>query len=190
MKKKLIFWRKAWISIFLTFLKVLFSGLKTNLFHLKYPETIFSGLMYPKIHLRKSSIFWQKAWTKPFGKVRYFGLFWNFTFFTQMHFILSIIFKNDLLWLKFPPKKQLRKRLRFFHKKHRLINPLQKFDVLNFYKSRLFWSKNQSFLFGISKNNLFWLDVSKDTFEKKFDFLKKRMDPKQFWENFDFLVFF
>ena len=81
MKKKLIFWQKAWISIFLTFLKVLFSGLKTNLFHLKYPETIFSGLMYPKIHLRKSSIFWQKAWTKPFGKVRYFGLFLKLHFF-------------------------------------------------------------------------------------------------------------
>ena len=81
MKKKLIFWQKAWISIFVTFLKVLFSGLKTNLFHLKYPETIFSGLMYPKIHLRKSSIFWQKAWTKPFGKVRYFGLFLKLHFF-------------------------------------------------------------------------------------------------------------
>ena len=81
--------------------------------------------------------------------------------------------------LSCPPKKQLRKRLRFFHKKDRLP-PLQKFDVLDFYKSRLFWSKNQSFLFRISKNNLFWLDVSKDTFEKKFDFLKKSMDPKNF----------
>ena len=111
-------------------------------------------------------------------------------FFTKMHFILSIIFKNDLLWLKLPPKKQLRKRLRFFHKKHRLINPLQKFDVLNFYKSRLFWSKNQSFLFGISKNNLFWLDVSKHTLRKSLIFWKKEWTQNNFGKILIFWYFF
>ena len=67
---------------------------------------------------------------------------------------------------------------------------MQKFDALDFYKRRLFWSKNQSFLSGISKNNLFWLDVSKDTFEKKFDFWKKEWTQNNFGKILIFWYFF
>ena len=33
-----------------------------------------------KKHMRKRSIFWQKPWTNPFEKCRFFSVFWNFSF--------------------------------------------------------------------------------------------------------------
>ena len=112
-------------------------------------------------------------------------------FFTKMHFILFIIFKNDLLWLKLPPKKNNSgKDYDFFTKSIDSLTPLQKFDVLGFYKSRLFWSKNQSFLFGISKNNLFWLDVSKHTLRKSLIFWKKEWTQNNFGKILIFWYFF
>ena len=43
-------------------------------------KCFFLALFAQKKHIRKRSIFWQKSWTNPFSKFRFFRVFYNFTF--------------------------------------------------------------------------------------------------------------
>lgn len=51
-----------------------------------------------------------------------------------------------------------------------------KFDFLDFFKSSLFWSKNHSFISGMSKNDFSGLFCPENTNEKKNDFFDKARD--------------
>ena len=124
-------------SMFWIFIKVVFSGLKTNHFFLEYQKTIFSGWMCPNIHLRKSLIFWEKEWTQNnFGKILIFWYFFKSLLFKcKSHSFLSGISENDLLLLDLK-KKHLRKSSSFWRKAW----------TYPFWKILIFWSFFKSLL--------------------------------------------
>ena len=89
-------------------------------------------------YMIKISIFWQKPWTNPFGKFRFFPRFLKRPFSGLKRIFLSRITKkrSSLSW--FAHKTQTIK-VRFFDKSHRLA-PLENFDFLYFFKTFFFWS--------------------------------------------------
>ena len=175
-----------WIII-----KVVFSGLKTNHFFLEYQKTIFSGWMCPKIHLRKSLIFWKKEWTQNnFGKILIFWYFFKSLLFKcKSHSFLFGISENDLLLLDLKNKKTLEK-VRVFDEKHgpTLFGRFWFFGLF----SKVFFNfkcKNHYFLFEISENDLLLLDLKKKTTRKKIRVFDEKHGLTPL-ENFDFFVFF
>ena len=52
---------------------------------------------------------------------------------------------------------------------------LENFDLLEFFKTSFFWPKKHSFLSRRPKNDLLWLDCTKNTDDKEFDVLTKTM---------------
>ena len=147
---------------------------------------IFSGLICPEITIKKKLNFLKKVWTNPFAKNSMFWIFIKVVFFWSLWKIS--IFRNFLKVLFTAQKSffciwniQKRSFLAWFTQKYtwKKFNFLTKsmdFNFFDFFKSSLFWSKNKSFPLKISRNDLFRLDVPKNTFEKKFDFLTKSMD--------------
>ena len=120
------------MSMFLTFLKLHFSGLKSIHFYPEYQKTIFSGLIFPKNTHEKIFLLWIKS-------IIYLG---NFDFLdfsktsllmSKKHSYLSRISKNRLFLLNLP-NKYLWENIRFFHKNHELT-PLKNFDFLGFFKT-------------------------------------------------------
>ena len=85
-KKKVAFWQKpctnpfAKCRFFSTLLQLHLSGLKSIRYYPEYQKMFLSGSFALKQHIRKRSIFWQKPWTNPFAKCRFFWLWKNFTF--------------------------------------------------------------------------------------------------------------
>ena len=155
--------------MFWIFIKVVFSGLKTNHFFLEYQKTIFSGWMCPKIHLRKSLIFWKKEWTQNnFGKILIFWYFFKSLLFKcKSHSFLFGISKNDLLLLDLKKKNTLEK-VRVFDEKHgpTLFGRVWFFGLF----LKVFFNfkcKNHYFLFEISENDLLLLDLKKKKHQKK-----------------------
>ena len=74
-----IFWQKPWtnlfgkMSIFSNLLEVQFCGLKSIFFLSRISKNVsFWLFLLKKKHMRKRSIFWQKTWTNPFAKCRFF----------------------------------------------------------------------------------------------------------------------
>ena len=73
-----IFWQKPWtnlfgkMSIFSNLLEVQFCGLKSIFFIQDIKKCFFLAFFAQKKHMRKRSIFWQKTWTNPFAKCRFF----------------------------------------------------------------------------------------------------------------------
>ena len=65
---------------FSTLLQLHLSGLKSIRYYPEYQKMFLSGSFALKQHIRKRSIFWQKPWTNPFAKCRFFWLWKNFTF--------------------------------------------------------------------------------------------------------------
>ena len=93
------------ISIFWTFLKDSLFRSKTCALYPDYSKTTFSGLICPPKNLIKSSNFWQKAWTNPLGKLRFFCTFIK----TSLFWFKIVLFypknpKNDLFWLDLPKR--------------------------------------------------------------------------------------
>lgn len=74
----------------------------------------------------------------------------------------------------YPEKTHLRKRSIF--DKNYGLTPLQILECLVFFQTLLFWYNKHSFLSRLSKNNLLWLDILKNTFEKKVDIFFKNLD--------------
>ena len=152
---------------------------------------IFSGLICPKTTIKKKLNFLKKVWTNPFAKNSMFWIFIKVVFFWSLWKIsifrnfLKVLFtaqksffciwniqkRSFLAWFtqKYTWKIHMKKKLIFWQKAWISI-------FFDFFKSSLFRSKNKSFPLKISRNDLFWLDVPKNTFEKKFDFLTKSMD--------------
>ena len=85
-EKRSIFWRKPWTNpfakkrFFSTFWELHFWGPKNFFFYPEYQKMFLYGFLLKKKHIRKRSIFWQKPWTNPFAKCRFFRLCENFTF--------------------------------------------------------------------------------------------------------------
>ena len=48
---------------------------KKHSFHPEYQKMSLSGFFWSKKKMRKRSIFWQKPWTNPFAKCRFFRVF-------------------------------------------------------------------------------------------------------------------
>ena len=154
--------------MFWIFIKVVFSGLKTNHFFLEYQKTIFCGWMCPNIHLRKSLIFWKKEWTQNnFWKILIFWYFFKSLLFKcKSHSFLSGISENDLLLLDLK-KKHLRKSSSFWRKAW--TYPFGRFWFFGLFLKVFFnfKCKNHYFLFEISENDLLLLDFKKKNHQKK-----------------------
>ena len=97
-RKRSIFWQKPWTNpfakcrYFLTLLEIHFSGLKSILFYPEYQKMFLYGFFAKKKHIRKRSIFWEKPWTDPFAKCRFFLQFLrSFLLWTKKHSFVSRI---------------------------------------------------------------------------------------------------
>ena len=144
--------------IFWTFLKVFLSCLKTTLFYWEYLKTIFLSLISKK----------QEAWTNPFGKFRLLGFFRNLAFsWLEFNIFYSQYWKiifSCLICLKNTHEK----RLGFFYK-NRGLTPLENVYLLTLLKL-FFCFKNRCFLFRITVNDIFLLDLPKNTHRRKSSF--------------------
>ena len=103
--KKFDFWQKPWTNPFGKFrffwvFKTSFVFFKGHSFFIQKTKTIFSGLICPKNTDDKKFDFWQKPWTNPFGKCRFFCLFLKLPFSgLKAFFFYPVYQKNDLFWL-------------------------------------------------------------------------------------------
>ena len=141
------------ISIIWTFLKLLFSGLKSILFYLEYQKMIFSGLICPKntddkkfrfltktMELWKISVFWS------FLKLPFSGL--KRIFFYPKH-------KKTIFSYLICAKNKDNKIFDF------LTSPSKKFDLFDFFKSFFPSLKIILFLSRILKTDIFLPDLPK-----------------------------
>ena len=103
-----------------------------------------SGFFCSKKNMRNRSIFWQKPWTNPFAKCRFFRVFRTFFLWSKKHSFLSRISKNLSFCLSLL-KKQDQEKGQFFDKNHGLT-PFQNVDFFEFFRTSLFTSKKHSFL--------------------------------------------
>ena len=161
------------ILIFLTFLKPDLSDLKNDLFDLICQKNAFS----------KTFDFLKKPWTIPFGKFRFDGFFFNFSGLKSVFFHPELQ-KTNFFWSqKYPWENIL-----FSGQNHGLI-PLENFDFSDLFIISLFRFKKHSFVFKISKKNLFYLNLPKRYLWENIRFFKKNyaLTPV---ENFDFMDFF
>ena len=77
-EKRSIFWQKPWTNpfakwrFFSTLWELHFWGPKNFFFYPEYQKMFLYGFLLKKKHIRKRSIFWQKPWTNPFAKCRFF----------------------------------------------------------------------------------------------------------------------
>ena len=131
-----------------------------------------SGFFCLKKPMRKRPIFWQKPWTNPFAKCRFFSVFWNFSFVVLKAFISIQNMKKCFFLPFFAQKKYVRKRSIFWQEPWTCKMSIF-FDSL---RTSLLRSKKLYFLSRISKNVSFFLFlVKKKTYKKKVDFLTKTM---------------
>ena len=134
------------MSIFSTCLELHFSGQKAFFCIQNIKKCFFRPFLVKKKHIRKRSIFWQKPWTNPFAKCRFF-----FTL-QELHFsgLKSILFYPEYqkMFLSglFCSKKKIWKKVRFFDKKN-LLGPLQNVDC--FWLCENFTFEVQKALFAI-----------------------------------------
>ena len=82
-----------------------------------------------EILIRKRSIFWQKPWTYPFGKCRFFSSMWDLPTFEVQKTLFSLQNIKKCFFHAFLLKKELIRKGRFFDKNHGLT-PLQNVDFL------------------------------------------------------------
>ena len=87
-----------------------FWGPKNFFFYPEYQKMFLYGFLLKKKHIRKRSIFWQKPWTNPFAKCRFFRDCENFTFEVQKAFFSIQNIKECFFLVLFVKKKQIRKR--------------------------------------------------------------------------------
>ena len=116
-------------------------------------------------------MFGQKPWIIPFGKCRCFALFKTLFFWSKNLSFFSRISKNNLFWLDFSKKTQIRK-IPIFGQKPWII-PLGNVHFFQVFKTYVFWSKIYSFLSRISRNDIFEHNFLENTNEKKLEFWEK-----------------
>ena len=136
------------MSIFSTMLELQLLGLKRILFYPEDQKMFLSGFLCSKEQIRKRSIFWQKPWTNPFAKCRFFRVFRTFFLWSIKHSFLSRISKN-LSFFLFLLKKKYEEMVDFSKKNHGLT-PLQIVDFVRLCDNFTF--KVQKTLF--SKQNI------------------------------------
>ena len=144
------------MSIFFYFARTSLFRSKKHSFLSRISKNVSFWLFLVKKKMRKRSIFWQKPWTNPFAKFRFFRVFYNFTFQVQKAFFTIQNIKKMFLFGFFCWKKKIWEKGRFFDKNHGLT-PLQSVHFFEFFRTSLFRSKKHSFLSRISKNACFWL---------------------------------
>ena len=116
---------------------------KKHFFSLKnIKKRSFMGGFAQNPWMRKMTIFYQTAWTNSFEKFRCF-LKLDFSRLKRI-FFLSRISKNAFFWLDVP--KNLKWEKWAFFAKVQGLTPLENFDFLDFFRSRLFLSQKDSFL--------------------------------------------
>ena len=136
--KRSIFWQKPWTNpfakcrFFLTLQELHFSGLKSILYYPEYEKMFLFGLFWlKKKHMKKSSICWQKQWTNPFTKCRFFFTSWELNFWGPKSCIFYPGYKKMFLSGFFCyKKKHIRKNSMFWQKPW--TNPLQNVGFLHF----------------------------------------------------------
>ena len=124
LEKRSIFCRKpgtnpfAKCRFFSTLWQHYFSGPESFIFYPEYQKMFLSGFfLLRKKHIRKRSIFWQKPWTNPFAKCRFFSTLWELYFWGPKSFIFypeyQKVFLSGFFLLK---KKTYKKKFDFLTK--------------------------------------------------------------------------
>ena len=138
-------------------------------------KCFFLPFFAQKKHMRKRSIFWQKPWTNPFAKCRFFSTLWEVHFWGPKRLSSIQNIKKCFFLAFFAQKKHIRKRFIFWEKPW--TNPFAKcrfpLTLLEFHFASL-----KSILYYREYPKLFLSGFfcSKETYEKKVDFLTKTMD--------------
>lgn len=102
LEKVYFVWKKAWTNPFAKFRRFRLFWCWELSFLSRISKSIFSLLIFPKTHVRKSSIFWQKAWSKPFANNDFSG-FLEISFCqSKEHFFLLRTSSNNLFWVISP----------------------------------------------------------------------------------------
>ena len=66
-----------------------------TLFSIQNIKRMFLSCFFAQKKTYKKKVdFWQKPWTNPFAKCRFFSVFWNCSFLSKKHSFLSRIWKN------------------------------------------------------------------------------------------------
>ena len=130
------------ISIFRTFFETsLFLSKRHSFLSTILKKQSFVASFAQKIHMVKSSSFWQKPWSNPLKTFEFLD-FW------KLHFsgLKSILVSpgNYVYSGLICPKDVHVKKFDFFLANYRL-NPLENFDFLDFFVTSLFWSKKTFF---------------------------------------------
>ena len=138
------------MSIFFDFVRTsLFRSKKHFLLSRLSKNVSFWLFLLKKKGMRKRTIFWQKPWTNPFSKCRFFSTMLEL----QLSGLKSILFfpEDQKMFLSgfLCSKEQMIKRSIFWGKPW--TNPLHNVDFLKFFRTNLLWSKKHSFLSRISK---------------------------------------
>ena len=115
-RKRSIFWQKPWTNpfakcrFFLTLWELHFWGPKSFVFYPEYQKMFLSGFFCLKKHIRKRSIFWEKPWTNPFAKCRFFSTLWELYFWGPKRFIFYPEYQKMFLSGFFLLKKKIYKK--------------------------------------------------------------------------------
>ena len=149
----LIFLEK--MSIFSNLLEVQFCGLKSIFFIQDIKKCFFLAFFAQKKHMRKRSIFWQKTWTNPFAKCRFFFTLLELNFSGLKSILFYPEYQKMFLSGVFA-KKNIWENSRFFEKNN-WLTLLQNVDFFYLVRTSLLRSKKHYFLTGISKNASSWL---------------------------------
>ena len=97
LEKFILFERKHGLTPLQNFDVLDFFGVESFLFYPEYQKSIFSLLIFPKTQVTKNSIFWQKAWSKPFANNNFSGfLEISFCQSKEHFFLLRTSSKNKL----------------------------------------------------------------------------------------------
>ena len=137
MRKRSIFGQKPWTNpfakyrFFSSLWELHFWGFKSFIFYPEYQKMFLSGFFCLKKHIRKRSIFWEKPWTNPFAKCRFFLTLWELHFWGPKSFIFYPEYQKMFLFgsSSLLKKRHIRKRSIFGQKLW--TNPVA--------KCRFFW---------------------------------------------------
>ena len=126
------------MSIFSTFLELQFWGLKSIRLYPEYQKIFLCAFFCLKRkHMKKRSILWQKPWTNPFAKWRFFSTLWELHFWGPKNFFLYPEYQKMFLYCFFLLKKNIWGKGRFFEKNHGLT-PLQNVNFFYFVRTSRF----------------------------------------------------
>ena len=83
---------------FLKFFRTYLAWCKKYSFLSRITKNVFFAFFAQKKHMRKRSIFWQKPWTNPFAKCRFFLTSWELHFWGPKSLIFSPEYPKMLLF--------------------------------------------------------------------------------------------